>query len=206
MLKLNDQGLIPAIVQDADTAEVLMLGYMSPGSLQRTLETGQVWFYSRSRADLWRKGETSGNVLRLGEVRPDCDGDVLLIKASPAGPTCHTGNRTCFLADPLTDPQPDFQPPEPGPGVLDELFAVIQDRKEARPESSYTARLFEQGRGRIAQKVLEEAGETAIAALQGETDHLTQEAADLLYHLLVLLADAGVNPRQVWEVLRERRG
>lgn len=203
-IKLNEQGLVPAIAQDANTGQVLMLGYMNPGSLKRTVEGIQVWFYSRSREDLWHKGEVSGNYLNLRELYVDCDADTILLKVEPDGPACHTGNTSCFFT-PLDGMPESFQQVEPGSGVLDELFALIQDRKREMPEGSYTARLFEGGIGRIAQKVIEEAGEAAIAATQGETENLPGEVADLLYHTLVLLSASGVSPRQVWEELRERR-
>ncbi len=203
-IKLNEQGLVPAIAQDVNTGQVLMLGYMNPGSLKRTVEGIQVWFYSRSREDLWHKGEVSGNYLNLKELYVDCDADTILLKVEPDGPACHTGNTSCFFT--LLDGMPEsFQQVEPGSGVLDELFALIQERKRDMPEGSYTARLLEGGIGRIAQKVIEEAGETAIAATQGETENLPGEVADLLYHTLVLLSASGVTPRQVWEELRERR-
>jgi phosphoribosyl-ATP pyrophosphohydrolase/phosphoribosyl-AMP cyclohydrolase len=203
-LKLNEQGLIPAIAQDANTGRVLMLGYMNPGSLKRTIEGVQVWFYSRSREDLWHKGEVSGNYLNLKEAYADCDGDTLLLKVEPDGPTCHTGNPSCFFTA-LEGMPEEFQHAGPGSGILEELFALVQDRKRERPQGSYTTELLEGGVGRIAQKVIEEAGETAIAATQGETERLPEEAADLLYHLLVLMSASGVTPQQVWSVLRDRR-
>ena len=203
-LKLNEQGLIPAIAQDINTGQVLMLGYMNPGSLKRTVEGVQVWFYSRSREDLWHKGEVSGNYLNLKEAYVDCDADTLLLKVEPDGPTCHTGNTSCFFT-PLDGMPESFQPAETGSGILEELFALVQERKRDMPEGSYTAELLRGGKGRIAQKVIEEAGETAIAATQGETEKLPGEVADLLYHVLVLLSDSGVTPQQVWQELRERR-
>ena len=203
-LKLNEQGLIPAIAQDVNTGQVLMLGYMNPGSLKRTVEGIQVWFYSRSREDLWHKGEVSGNYLNLREAYADCDGDTLLLKVEPDGPTCHTGNTSCFF-NPVEAMPEGFQRTGDGSGILEELFALVQDRKRDMPEGSYTTKLLQEGVGRIAQKVIEEAGETAIAATQGETDQLPKEAADLLYHLLVLLSASGVTPRDVWAQLRERR-
>ena len=203
-LKLDKQGLIPAIAQDINTGQVLMLGYMNPGSLKRTIEGGQVWFYSRSREDLWHKGEVSGNYLNLKETWVDCDGDTLLLKVEPEGPACHTGNTSCFFT-PTTGMPDGFTSTDPGSGILDELFAVIQDRQEQMPDGSYTAELLRKGIGRIAQKVTEEAGETAIAAAQGDTENLPQEVADLLYHTLVLMAASDIKPQQVWDVLRERR-
>ena len=204
-VKLNEQGLVPAIAQDINTGQVLMLGYMNPGSLKRTVEGDQVWFYSRSREDLWHKGEVSGNYLNLKEAYVDCDGDTLLLRVEPDGPTCHTGSVSCFFTQ--LDGLPDsYQHSDPGSGILEELFAVIQERKLDLPEGSYTAKLLQEGIGRIAQKVIEEAGESAIAAAQGRDEELPGELADLLYHALVLLAASGTTPSKVWEELRERRG
>jgi phosphoribosyl-ATP pyrophosphohydrolase/phosphoribosyl-AMP cyclohydrolase len=204
-IKLNEQGLLPAIAQDADTGRVLMLGYMNPGSLKRTVEGVQVWFYSRSREDLWHKGEVSGNYLNLKEAWLDCDSDTILLKVDPDGPACHTGETSCFfnLLDGLPE---DYEASESGPGILSELFAVIQDRQRELPEGSYTAKLLQEGVGRIAQKVIEEAGETAIAGVQGDLEGLPGEVADLMYHALVLLAATGAKPQQVWDELRKRRG
>jgi len=204
-IKLNEQGLVPAIAQDADTGQVLMLGYMNPGSLKRTVEGVQVWFYSRSREDLWHKGEISGNYLNLKEAWLDCDGDTLLLKVKPDGPACHTGETSCFYT-PLDGLPDEYEATETGPGILSELFAVIQDRQSDPPEGSYTAKLLQEGTARIAQKVIEEGGEAALAAVQGDKESLPKEVADLLYHTLVLLAASGVTPNQVWEELRSRRG
>ncbi len=203
-LKLNQQGLIPAIAQDANTGQVLMLGYMNPGSLKRTVEGSQVWFYSRSREDLWHKGEISGNYLNLKEAWLDCDADTILLKVDPDGPTCHTGNTSCFFS-PMDQLPDEYEATESGPGILDELFAVVRDRQQSPTEDSYTARLLEEGVGRVAQKVVEEAGEAAIAAAQADRENLPKEIADLLYHSLVLLAASGVSPQAVWEELRRRR-
>jgi phosphoribosyl-ATP pyrophosphohydrolase/phosphoribosyl-AMP cyclohydrolase len=204
-IKLDGQGLVPAIAQDINTGQVLMLGYMNPGSLKRTVEGGQVWFYSRSREDLWHKGEVSGHYLNLREAWLDCDADAILLKVQPDGPACHTGQTSCFFTR-LEGLPEDYQAEGGGSGVLEELFAVIQDRQRELPEGSYTAQLLREGVARIAQKVIEEAGETALAAAQGHQDQLPGEVADLLYHLLVLLAASGVTPGQVWEELRQRRG
>ena len=204
-VKLNEQGLIPAIAQDINTGQVLMLGYMNPGSLKRTVEGVQVWFYSRSREDLWHKGEISGNYLNLREAWLDCDGDTILLKVDPDGPACHTGDTSCFFTRMEGLPE-EYEVADSGPGILTELFGVIRDRQRDLPEDSYTARLLQEGTGRVAQKVIEEAGETAIAAVQGDHENLPKEMADLLYHSLVLLAATGVTPERVWEELRERRG
>ena len=203
-VKLNEKGLVPAIAQDINTGQVLMLGYMNPGSLKRTMEGGQVWYYSRSQEDLWHKGEISGNYLNLQEAWVDCDSDTILLKVEPDGPTCHTGEKSCFFTALESLPE-EYEVTESGPGVLDELFAVIRDRQREMPEGSYTTQLLQEGVARIAQKVIEEAGETAIAAVQGDQEHLPQEVADLLYHTLVLLAAADVKPSAVWEELRKRR-
>ena len=203
-IKLNEQGLLPAIAQDANTGEVLMMGYMNPGSLKRTVEGVQVWFYSRSREDLWHKGEMSGNYLNLKEAYLDCDADTILLKVDPDGPACHTGEVSCFFKT-LEGLPEEYEITESGPSVLGEVFALIKDRQQEMPENSYTTSLFKEGAARIAQKVVEEAGETAIAAAINDTESLPGEVADLLYHTLVLLAATGVQPEAVYEKLRERR-
>ena len=203
-MKLDDKGLVPAIAQDASTGEVLTLAYMSPESLRLTLQQGQVWFYSRSRQELWHKGATSGNFLNLREAWVDCDGDTILLKVDPTGPACHTGHTSCFFT-PLTEKPSGYQRPQEGSGIVDELFAVIKERQRTTPKGSYTARLLSEGAPRIAQKVIEEAGETAIAATEGDKERLTREVADLLYHALVLLAASGVTTEAVWRELRARR-
>ncbi len=202
-VKLNEQGLLPAIAQDANTGQVLMMGYMNPGSLKRTVEGTQVWFYSRSREDLWHKGEMSGNYLNLTEAWLDCDADTILLKVNPDGPACHTGDVSCFF-NKLEGLPEEFEDTESGPSILGELFAVIKDRQEAMPEGSYTTSLFKDGVPRIAQKVVEEAGETAIAAAIADKENLPGEIADMLYHTLVLLAASGVQPETVYEELRKR--
>ncbi len=203
-IKLDGKGLVPAIAQDAETGQVLMHAYMSPESLRRTLESGQAWFYSRSRQELWHKGATSGNYLNVKEIWIDCDGDTVLLKVDPTGPACHTGRTSCFFTRLEGEPS-SYQHAEGGAGVLDELHAVIRERQQTMPEGSYTARLINEGVPRVAQKVVEEAGETAIAATQGERERLTREVADLLYHTLVLLAASEVSPEAVWRELRSRR-
>ncbi|MDP6550109.1 MAG: bifunctional phosphoribosyl-AMP cyclohydrolase/phosphoribosyl-ATP diphosphatase HisIE [Dehalococcoidia bacterium] len=203
-MKLDGKGLVPAIVQDAGTGRVLMLGYMNPASLKRTLEGGQVCFYSRSREELWLKGETSGNYLNLREAWLDCDGDTILLKVEPDGPTCHTGETSCFFT-PIEELPGEFEAADTGPGILDEVFGVIRERQRDLPDGSYTAQLFREGAARIAQKVIEEAGETAISAAQSDIENLPKEVADLLYHTMVLLAATGVSPQAVWQELRQRR-
>jgi phosphoribosyl-ATP pyrophosphohydrolase/phosphoribosyl-AMP cyclohydrolase len=204
-VKLNEQGLVPAVAQDINTGQVLMLGYMNPGSLKRTVEGTQVWFYSRSREDLWHKGEVSGNYLNLREAWLDCDGDTILLKVEPDGPACHTGETSCFFT-PMDGLPGEYETADSGARVLDELFSVIRDRQRDLPEGSYTAKLLQEGPARVAQKVIEEAGETAIAAAQSDQENLPKEMADLLYHSLVLLASTGLSPQAVWDELRARRG
>lgn len=202
-LKRNENGLIPAIAQHHETGEVLMLAYVSAESLARTMQDGDAWFYSRSRQSLWHKGEESGNYLRVKSLQVDCDGDTVLMKVDPTGPACHTGAVSCFFTD--LDADPSYAQDDASVGVLEELFAVIKDRQANPTADSYTAKLLQSGVGRVAQKVVEEAGESAIAAAQGEKEALTAEVADLLYHTLTLLAAADVSPRDVWAELAKRR-
>jgi phosphoribosyl-ATP pyrophosphohydrolase/phosphoribosyl-AMP cyclohydrolase len=199
-LKFDANGLIPAIIQDATTGRVLMLGYMNAESLALTRQSGEVWFYSRSRQELWHKGQTSGNVLRVRELRADCDADAILVRAEPAGPTCHTGAESCFWQN--TEGQTIIDPP--AGGFLDELAQIIAQRKLSSPESSYTARLFAKGRHKIAQKVGEEGVEVAMAGVAQDDNRLIDEAADLFYHLLVLLNERGITLGQVLHRLVER--
>jgi len=186
-------GLVPAIVQDAKTEQVLMLGYMNAESLAKTQETGLVTFYSRSREQLWTKGETSGNTLKPVSITPDCDNDALLVRAIPTGPTCHEGTISCF----------GNKGPK-GLGFLAYLENLIQGRKNADPESSYTAKLLQGSLRRVAQKVGEEGVETALAAVTETDEKLTGEAADLIYHLLVLLTAKGVKFETVMTELKNR--
>jgi phosphoribosyl-ATP pyrophosphohydrolase/phosphoribosyl-AMP cyclohydrolase len=190
--QLTGADLLPVIVQDADDGTVLMLAWVNAAALEATERTGEAHFWSRSRNELWRKGATSGNVLRLVDLAADCDGDALLYRVRPAGPTCHTGTRTCF-GDVV------------GPGALAELQAVIAERRTADPATSYTARLLATGARRPAEKVIEEAGEVATAALAGTDDEVAAEAADLLYHVMVVLAARDIPLARVSDVLRERR-
>ena len=203
MIRLDEKGLVPAIAQNANTGEVLTLGYVSAESLKRTFDSGQVWFYSRSRSELWHKGEVSGNYMHVQSISVDCDNDTLLLKVDPDGPACHTGNTTCFSTH--IDEIPNFQRSDKGEGVLEELFAIIQDRKTTDPDDSYTALLMKAGVDRISQKVIEEAGEAAIEGVKGDKTRFAEETADLIYHILVLLAAMGGKPEDVWEQLRLRR-
>ncbi len=203
-VKLDAQGLVTAICQDADTGEALMVAHMNPDSIARTFETGTMHFYSRSRQELWHKGETSGAFLRVASAQVDCDGDALLFKVRADGPACHTGAQSCFFGR-LPD-TPVYEWSDSGAGVLSELFQVIQQRRREMPEGSYTTSLFQSGKLRIAQKVGEEGVEVAIAGATGDAQSLPGEVADLFYHTLTLLADAGLSPEDVWAELRRRRG
>ena len=207
MIQFNDRGLIPAIVQDADSGRVLMHAYMNEEALRRTLEGPDAWFYSRSRRQLWHKGETSGNYMKVVEVQHDCDSDTVLVAVSPVGPACHTGAESCFDSGSLDAGSLDAngETTKPGPGGLADLLEVIKRRAEEKPEGSYTAELLEAGTRRVAQKVVEEAGEVAIAAVSQTGEDLVNEMADLLYHSMVLLTSAGVSADKVWDVLAKRR-
>lgn len=187
-------GLVPAIIQDAVTRKVLMLGFMSEEAYQKTLATKHVTFWSRSRNTLWTKGETSGNFLNLVDIKVDCDNDTLLVQAHPDGPTCHTGSDTCW------GEQNDANPLL----FLTELQDFINKRKQEMPEGSYTTSLFNKGINKIAQKVGEEALETVIEATNGTNDHLVYEASDLLYHLLVMLTEKGLRIEDVAAELQKR--
>jgi phosphoribosyl-ATP pyrophosphohydrolase/phosphoribosyl-AMP cyclohydrolase len=188
--KLN--GIVPAIIQDAKSQKVLMLGFMTPEALELSRDTGKVTFYSRTRDRLWTKGEESGNFLFVEEILEDCDRDTLLIKANPAGPVCHTGSDTCFEEENREE------------NFLLQLQDLIHRRKEEMPEGSYTTSLFQKGINKIAQKVGEEAVELLIEAKDDNEDLLLNEAADLLYHLLVLLTAKGKDIRDVFSILEER--
>ncbi len=201
MLKFDDQGLIPAIVQHARSGEILMLGYMNEPALAQTLESSLVTFWSRSRNELWQKGASSGNLLRLVEIRQDCDGDALLILAEPAGPTCHTGTRSCFSRTLSDEPTTT---PRPASAVLAQLADLIERRKHEQTEGSYTVKLLNGGPERIGKKVGEEATEVVIGAMKGDANELAYETADLFYHLFVLLAHQGVAPEQIWAELERR--
>ncbi|GKX50492.1 bifunctional phosphoribosyl-AMP cyclohydrolase/phosphoribosyl-ATP diphosphatase HisIE [Budvicia aquatica] len=185
-------GMIPAVVQHAVSGEVLMLGYMNQQALAETEKTGKVTFFSRTKQRLWTKGESSGNFLNVVSITPDCDNDSLLVLANPIGPTCHTGTSSCF--SPTTS---DWT-------FLYQLEELLASRKNADPDTSYTAKLYASGTKRIAQKVGEEGVETALAATVNDREELTNEASDLMYHLLVLLQDQDLNLSTVINRLRER--
>ena len=196
-LKFDERGLIPAIVQDAQTREVLTLAYMNLESLTRTIETGQTWFWSRSRNELWHKGETSGNTQDVVSLIPDCDNDAVVVLVNPAGPACHTGARSCFESQQLQD--------EDLGRLLTGLYKLIETREQDRPEGSYTTYLFDQGIDKILKKVGEESAETIIAAKNDNSQQLVAESSDLIYHLLVLLVARGVSLDEVRRELARRR-
>jgi phosphoribosyl-ATP pyrophosphohydrolase/phosphoribosyl-AMP cyclohydrolase len=189
-----EAGLLPVAVQDADSGELLMLAYANREALEASERTGEAHFWSRSRDELWRKGATSGNAMALVDISTDCDGDAVRYRVRPAGPACHTGTRSCF-PDAATQ----------SGGELARLARVVEQRRGADPDTSYTARLLEGGPRRPAEKVSEEAGELVVAALAGSDDDVREEAADLLYHVLVLLAAREITLAEVEEVLASRR-
>lgn len=187
-------GLIPAIIQDANTQQVLMVGFMNRDAVEKTLTERKTIFWSRTKQRLWQKGETSGNMLEVVSVETDCDSDALLIKAIPRGPVCHTGTYTCF----------GEQSSKSSGDVFGQLEGIVRSRQEQMPEQSYTAKLFQAGTPRIAQKVGEEAVEIVVAAMQNDAIALKAESADLLYHLIVLLREKGLSLNDVAEELRGR--
>jgi phosphoribosyl-ATP pyrophosphohydrolase/phosphoribosyl-AMP cyclohydrolase len=197
-VRFDERGLVPSIVQDARTREVLTLAYMNEESLRRTLEEGETWFWSRSRSELWHKGATSGNTQRAVEVRTDCDSDALLVLVEPRGPACHTGASSCFGSV--------AGETEANLGVaLEEVYRVVSDRRREMPEGSYTTYLFEKGLNKILKKVGEESAETIIAAKDGDGEALKAETADLLYHLVVMLVERGLTLEDVGRELARRR-
>ncbi len=210
-VNFDDRGLVPAVIQDIKSGQVLMLAYMNQESLAKTIETGKTWFYSRSRAALWQKGETSGNIQAVKELRYDCDADTLLVLVEQTGAACHTGHYSCFyrnLNDELVaEREFDLEQvykAKTGPSILLELYEVIQDRKNKMPEGSYTTYLFDKGLDKILKKVGEENAEVIIAAKNRSREELTYETADLLYHLLVLLVEQGVALEEIFTELKAR--
>jgi phosphoribosyl-AMP cyclohydrolase / phosphoribosyl-ATP pyrophosphohydrolase len=218
VVRFDERGLVPAVVQDARTREVLTLAYMNEESLRRTLSEGETWFWSRSRAELWHKGATSGNTQRVVEVRLDCDSDALVVLVEPRGPACHTGAVSCFGNDEAAKAETVREPGDSeaagsstrqGSGlgdVLEELYGVIEGRRREMPAGSYTTYLFEKGLNKILKKVGEESAETIIAAKDGDLSALTAETADLVYHLLVLLVERGLTLEALGGELARRRG
>ncbi|NJI53187.1 bifunctional phosphoribosyl-AMP cyclohydrolase/phosphoribosyl-ATP diphosphatase HisIE [Bacillus subtilis] len=197
-LRFNEDRLIPAIVQDAASKEVLTLAYMNKESYEKTLETKETWFYSRSRQALWHKGETSGNTQAVKGIRYDCDQDALLVLVEPSGPACHTGSYSCFMKE-QTEEQTAGRF-----GIMNELERVIAERQAEMPEGAYTTYLFREGVDKILKKVGEEASEVIIAAKNRDHEELKWEAADLLYHLLVLLREQSLPLDDVLDVLKKR--
>jgi phosphoribosyl-ATP pyrophosphohydrolase/phosphoribosyl-AMP cyclohydrolase len=210
-VRFDENGLVPCVMQDWNTGEVLTLAYMNAEALRRTHETGEIHFFSRSRDELWRKGETSGNVQRLRQLRYDCDGDALVALVEPAGPACHTGQRSCFYrdldgsADTAVDAAAVAGEPAPAAyEALPVLERTLAERRDQRPEGSYTVELLDDP-GRIGDKVREEAGEVAAAAADESDQRLAEEAADVLYHLEVLMLSRGVPFAAALEELDARR-
>jgi len=191
--KFGADGLIPAVIQDARTREVLTVAYMNKESLQLTLEKRETYFWSRSRQQLWHKGETSGNSQKVTKVSLDCDNDTVLVEVEPLGPACHTGSYSCVGVEPELE------------GMLHELYSVIEERKEKRPDGSYTTYLFNSGLDKILKKVGEEATETIVAAKNADPQRFISETGDLLYHLLVLLVERGVTLDEISKELRGRK-
>jgi len=188
-------GLVPAVIQSASTKNILMVGFMNQEAYEKTLSTGLVTFFSRTRNKLWTKGEESGHFLKVISVHADCDNDTLLVLAEPNGPTCHLGNESCFADTRYT-----------GISFLIDLEAVIESRKREMPENSYTTQLFREGVNRIAQKVGEEAVEVVVEAINNNRERLLNEAADLIYHFLVLLASKNLKLEDVVDILQKRHG
>jgi len=207
-LKFDENGLIPAIVQDAVSKEVLTLAYMNKESLQKSLETKETWFWSRSRAELWHKGETSGNTQQILSIRSDCDGDALVVQVVPNGPACHTGAYSCFsgkLAGGTGEQEASSAVQADRFAILGELEQLVAAREAERPEGSYTTYLFDKGVDKILKKVGEESAEVIIAAKNRSHEELRYEAADLIFHLLVLLREQKLPLDQVLSELQRRR-
>ncbi|MBY0223790.1 MULTISPECIES: bifunctional phosphoribosyl-AMP cyclohydrolase/phosphoribosyl-ATP diphosphatase HisIE [Sporosarcina] len=197
-LKFDDKGLLPAIVQDDRTGEVLMLAYMNKDAIEKTLETNETWFYSRSRQELWNKGATSGNRQQVKRISVDCDQDTLLIQVTPQGPACHTGRKTCFFTKAMEQEESLRE-------VVYEVIDEIADRKEYPVEGSYTTYLFNEGIDKVLKKVGEESTEVVIGAKNADKEEVSNEIADLIYHTLVLMNILDVDLSDVQQVLRKRR-
>jgi phosphoribosyl-AMP cyclohydrolase / phosphoribosyl-ATP pyrophosphohydrolase len=211
-VRFDEHGVVPCVMQDWRTGEVLTLAYMNDEALRRTRETGEIHFYSRSRGELWHKGRTSGNLQRVRQIRYDCDGDALVALVDPVGPACHTGQRSCFYRDleGSADPAPEAPPAdgEPAPAAYEALAALertLLDRRERRPGGSYTVELLDDP-PRIADKVREEAEEVSRAAGSESEERVAAEAADVLYHLNVLMVSRGISITAALETLNGRRG
>ncbi|AGB40956.1 phosphoribosyl-ATP pyrophosphohydrolase [Halobacteroides halobius DSM 5150] len=210
-LEFDEDGLIPAIIQDIETNEVLMMAYMNQESLENTIKSGRTCFWSRSRDELWWKGETSGNIQEVEEIKYDCDGDTLLLKVKQTGGACHTGHKSCFYRgiERDYDTEKEFDPEEVynnlDAEILDELYQVIKDRKENPKPDSYTSSLYEKGENAFLKKVGEEATEVVMAAKDSDQGELIYESADLIYHLLVALVYYDVEIEEILKELKERR-
>jgi len=200
-IKYNEKGLVPAIAQDSKTGEVLMMAWMNEEALSLTLSTGKAHYFSRSRGKLWLKGESSGNTQKVCSVRYDCDGDTILLGVEPAGPACHTGERTCFYRAIMKE-----EKTLAGPEVLTALYAVLMERKKADPAKSYVASLYAKGLPKILEKIEEESGELIEAAAEKGRDDVVYEMADLWFHTLVLLADKGIGEGELFAELARRFG
>ena len=197
-LKFNENGLIPAVVQHVQTKEVLTVAYMNQQSYEKTLETGETWFYSRSRQELWHKGATSGHTQEVVSIKVDCDQDALVIEVLPNGPACHNGTASCFTETLYEENRPGTV------GILPQLVDVIREREQVMPEGAYTTYLFDKGIDKICKKVGEEATEVVIGAKNRDKEEVKWESADLLYHLLVLLQEQKVDLYEVLDVLQKR--
>ena len=202
MIQFDDRGLLTAVVQDANTKQVLMVAFMNAEALRRTIEGPHAWFYSRSRKELWEKGATSGDYLNVVDIELDCDGDAVVVTANPSNAACHTGAKSCFHRSIDADMESNQRI---GPGILTELAEVIHQRAVEKPEGSYTVKQLAAGPSRIAQKVIEEAGETGLAAATGDTDSVAAEMADLFYNCITLSESVGVPMDEVWAELARRR-
>ena len=202
-IKFDEKGLIPAVVQDAATGEVLMVAYMNEESLELSKKTKRATFWSRSCGELWEKGKTSGNFMYIKEIRVDCDADCILLLVEPAGAACHTGKRTCFYRD-IDGTELDLDKKDSG-DILERLMAVTEDRKVNPQEGSYTNYLFDKGEDKILKKVGEEAAEVVIAGKNRNKDEISYEVADLMYHLTVMLADNDMSWGDIFDELEKRR-
>lgn len=204
-LKFDAKGLIPAVVQDKSTKEVLMVAYMNVETIKKTIETGRATFWSRSRQKVWVKGETSGNFMYVEEIRVDCDGDCLVILANPAGPACHTGNRSCFYRSVSGDKLETVEETEDLSGVMATDEAIVIDRKKNPEDGSYTNYLFDKGEDKILKKVGEEAAEVVIAGKNRSKEEISYEVADLIYHLTVMLVDNDMTWNDIYKEMKKRR-
>lgn len=205
-MKWSADGLVPAIVQDHQSKEVLMLAYMNRESLAKSVQTGETWFWSRSRGELWNKGATSGHKQRIQSMAYDCDGDALLVRVAQAGPACHTGSYSCFFNDVPVSGAEAHAPSEDRFGALGRLESIIAKRYAERPEGSYTSYLFEKGVDKILKKIGEESAETIIAAKNQDNNELRMEASDLIFHLMVLLRERGLPFDELLREIDERHG